>query len=258
MNIEDKKLKYKLFSIDLDGTLLTRRKKITQKDIDALKKYMEAGGEVFINTGKSLNSTMKHVKQIEDGTGIKLNYVSCLSGNTIYDLKAKKVLYSNCIDNETCHKIYKICKRNIMAFMPYIKELDGKRILEYIIYKKYRPMEAYKINVFASIITTWRMSGLLKQLKKIPGIEILTTHKVFYEIVREGSDKGFSLNFIADKLKIKREEIAAIGDSYNDSPSFKHAGASFLVKPHSKLNKMATHVVKIKRNRVSKVINEYF
>ncbi|MGL4951854.1 MAG: HAD family hydrolase, partial [Mycoplasma sp.] len=79
MLTNNKKIKYKLFSIDLDGTLLTRRKKISDEDMSALKVYMENGGEVLVNTGKSLNSTLKHIKQIEDGTGFKLNYLSCLS-----------------------------------------------------------------------------------------------------------------------------------------------------------------------------------
>ncbi|MGL4951628.1 MAG: HAD hydrolase family protein, partial [Mycoplasma sp.] len=190
--------------------------------------------------------------------GFKLNYLSCLSGNIVYDIKNKEVIHSNWIEESTCKAVYKLCRRNIMAFMPYVKALNGKRILNYMWYKKYNPIEAYKINVFASVINLGGMKRFYNELRKLPGIEILTTHRFFYEIVKEGSDKGFALDFLLKRLNINRKESAAIGDSFNDVPSFKVAGSSFLIKPSKKLNKFATHVIKVKKNRIAKVLNEYF
>ncbi|MGL4948573.1 MAG: HAD-IIB family hydrolase [Mycoplasma sp.] len=252
------KPKYKLFSIDLDGTLLTPDKKITVKDLVALRDYMASGGEVLINTGKSFNSTMKHIRQIEEGTGMKLKYLSCLSGNYVYDLINDEVIYSNWIDSETCEIIYNICRKSRMAFMPYVKSLGGKRILNYMIYKKYIPIEAYKINTFVSVISLLGMKKLQQRLSSIPGVKVQMTHHFFYEIVKLGSDKGSAVNIIANKLNIPRKEIASIGDSFNDVPSFEVSGASFLVKADRKLNKYATHIVHTKKSRIYKVINDYF
>lgn len=143
-------LKFQLFAIDLDGTLLNKTKRISMQDKLALKKYANAGGEIFISTGKCLDATLPYIQEIENSIGKPLKYCSCLSGNVIYDIQEKKVIYSNYVSDEISHKIYEIAKRLHMVFIPYIKARNGNKKTYIYKYKRYEPMEAYKINVMAS------------------------------------------------------------------------------------------------------------
>ena len=61
---------------------------------------------------------------------------------------------------------------------------------------------------------------LLEQVKeeinKIPGIEAVKSSLNLLDIMAAGVTKGNALKDLAEILKIKREEIIAIGDNHND------------------------------------------
>ena len=74
-------LKYKVTSIDLDGTLLTPLfHRITHKDLNQIGKYSNRGGKIFINTGRSIHSTLRYLKLIEKTTKNPPSFVSCYNG----------------------------------------------------------------------------------------------------------------------------------------------------------------------------------
>ena len=74
-------LKYKIISIDLDGTLLTPFfHTITCKDLMQIGKYSNYGGKIFINTGRSVHSTLRYLKLIEKTTKNFPSFVSCYNG----------------------------------------------------------------------------------------------------------------------------------------------------------------------------------
>lgn len=251
-------INYKLLAIDLDGTLLTRNKKITKEDMAALKAYANLGGEIFISTGKCLASTLKYVKKIEHGIGQKLNYCASLGGTIVYDLRNNKILESSLIESDTCKEIYDICRKLNMTFVPYIEERDGNKKTFIYRYAKFKPMRAFKINAFVSILGFFNMKKLLKELLKVKGVEILTTQYFFYEIVKVGSNKGTALEYIANKLDLDLSSIASIGDSHNDLPMFKVAGTSFLVRDKdSHFKKFIDVLVDVKKSRIAHIINEY-
>lgn len=251
-------INYKLLAIDLDGTLLTRNKKITKQDMAALKAYANLGGEIFISTGKCLKSTLKYVKKIENGINHKLNYCASLGGTIIYDIQNNKILQSSLIDSDTCQKIYNICRKLNMTFVPYIEDRNGNKKTFIYRYAKFESMRAFKINAFVSILGFFNMKKLLNELLRVEGIEVHTTQYFFYEIVKKGSNKGTALKYIAKKLNIDLSSIASIGDSHNDLPMFKVAGTSFLVRDKdSNFKKFIDVLIDVKKSRVAHIIKKY-
>jgi Cof subfamily protein (haloacid dehalogenase superfamily) len=84
------------------------------------------------------------------------------------------------------------------------------------------------------------------------------SHPRLIEINLKNINKGYGINFVAKKLKIKQENIAAIGDSNNDLPSFTAAALKISVKTKSSLlRESATYYLDYKRNAVANAINEY-
>jgi hydroxymethylpyrimidine pyrophosphatase-like HAD family hydrolase len=79
-------MKYKLLAIDLDGTLLSKTKHISNKNLDELKKYIDQGGTPVLTTGRSIISSQKFVNQIDEYTRYQSRYVVSFNGAHIKDL----------------------------------------------------------------------------------------------------------------------------------------------------------------------------
>ena len=78
-----------LFS-DMDGTLLTRKKEITQKDLDAIKRFTSLGGKFTVATGR----TVQTFEQYRDMLDINIPII-LFNGALIYDYSTKDTLYMN-------------------------------------------------------------------------------------------------------------------------------------------------------------------
>lgn len=262
----------KLLSIDLDGTLLTKFKKITKKDLQALKLFSDLGGHIFINTGKSLVSSLRYIDRISNYINKKLHLYSCLNGNIVFDNIKQKIIHSSLINKSTCSEIYYVCTKNKLGFYPYVQKNEDirkkanffaiafKKYIAHLKYdklKKFDPIEAYKVNVF-KIWKQIKSKETIKELNDINGIQVLETHPKMFEIVKNGSNKASSLKIASELLKIKPDEIAAIGDSANDVPMFEFAGESYLVKEKFSWLKSVVNIsFNAKKNGVSKVIYDY-
>ncbi len=268
------KPKYKLLSIDLDGTLLTKFKRITRKDLISLYRYSSAGGNIFINTGKSLQSTYKYLNKIQTVTN-NMKYCSCLNGNLIYDINKKKVIHYNSIMANDCQKIYDIIQKHNKHFMSYdvedysqpieLKESSNfkilsqryKQIMHYNRTSDPKIKESHKINIVSVMKPIDHV--IAEEIEQLGDVDVIQTNNRLFEIVKKGSNKGTSLNKVMDLYGFKKEEVAAIGDSNNDLEMFKAAGTSFLVnkKAPTKLKKEANAVISTKKNKVTQVIEHY-
>lgn len=71
-----KKLNYKLICIDLDGTLLTDDKKITNENIEAIKKAINSWVNICIATGR----IYKFVDHIKDDLGVSAKLIASNGG----------------------------------------------------------------------------------------------------------------------------------------------------------------------------------
>ena len=104
-------LKYEIISIDLDGTLLTPfLHKITYKDITQIGEYINCGGKIFINTGRSVHSTFRYLELIKNITKKSVSFLSCYNGAWIKDLN-DNVVYQSLIKHEIALKFYELAKK---------------------------------------------------------------------------------------------------------------------------------------------------
>ena len=84
----------KLIAMDLDGTLLTKDKRVSDFNRDILNKKRNEGIELVIASGRDLYSIM-------DLTGcLNVKYHICFNGAKIY--KNKKLIYSKSMNKEIC------------------------------------------------------------------------------------------------------------------------------------------------------------
>jgi HAD superfamily hydrolase (TIGR01484 family) len=84
-------IKYKLLAIDLDGTLLSKMKHISEPNLKALKKYSDQGGIPVIATGRSIVSAEKYAKSIVAYTSSDSEYVIAFNGAYIKNIKTDQI-----------------------------------------------------------------------------------------------------------------------------------------------------------------------
>jgi hydroxymethylpyrimidine pyrophosphatase-like HAD family hydrolase len=84
-------MKYKLFGIDLDGTLLSKNKRISNKNLQALSRYINDGGIPVIITGRSFVSSREYVRKIEQYTQSKMPFLVGFNGAYIQNTKTKQI-----------------------------------------------------------------------------------------------------------------------------------------------------------------------
>lgn len=271
-------LTYDLLFLDLDGTLLSPLKKISKKNLEALKYFSELGGRIIIATGKTYSNTKKYIEEINSVLLRPIEFCACLNGNTIYDLRKNRenLIYEGLIQNADCKEIYHACRRNKVGFVPYTKHgiekgnihlTTGARFVSFFNrfntwnirdLRNYQTMKCYKINVFAKGFSQKKLRLTSSQLANNKNIDILKTKKLFYEIVPHNSDKGNALRIICKMLNKPISKTVAIGDSHNDLPMFKVAGLSVCVKNKSyEFKKICRFFVKSKKNKVANAIYKY-
>ncbi len=266
--------KYKLLSIDLDGTLLTKFKRVTKSDLLSLYNYSKLGGIIFINTGKSLQSTYRYILKLQNITN-NFRYCSCLNGNLIYDVNKKEIIYSNSIMADDCKKVFDIVRDHKQKYMSYETPTDKhinlekqshikifsdriKQVLHFNNSANPTIKSACKLNILS--IGKKIDEAIIDEIKSVADVDVIKTNARLFEVVKRGSNKGTSLKKIMDIYQLNKDDVAAIGDSNNDISMFEASGTSFLVnnkKVSIELRKAATFNVKTRKNKVSKVINNY-
>ena len=97
-----------LFLSDLDGTILTSEKKISEKTMRALTDFVAAGNHFAICTGRDINSA----RSVYRNLGLKLpgSYVVAYNGGQIYDVDRGETIYRQGIDRTTVREIFRIAK----------------------------------------------------------------------------------------------------------------------------------------------------
>lgn len=232
--------------VDLDGTLLSKRKNITKGSLKAIKNYLDANNELVLCTGRWPVSTHNFNMQLEKYSGKKLSYFISLNGAYIYDLKNNAPLFVESIRWDVFEKLLMIQKKFKVAM--WIYSLDG--IKDKIIYAKKIPFKKIVSKFNFGVVKNYNhdllkndpkikilfMSFNKKKINKVyewlktsfyDYLTVIKTSKHNIEITNKSIDKGSGLRFIQKHAKINTKSIYTFGDSGNDVAMFKEAAFRF-------------------------------
>lgn len=234
----------KMIGIDLDGTLLTSQKILTEHTKAVLVKAMEQGVIVLPATGRPLAGIPKEILQFP---GIR--YALTANGARLLDMKEKKVLYEKLVPYEISARLLDIFSKYDTLLEIYYDGvgyaeaqalnrighfLKEKPMADYILSTR-RPVE----NVIKKFQETARPSdkvqaifkrveerdqAAIEALAEISDIEITGALGNNIEVNAKGVSKGAVLIYLAGILGIKREEVMAFGDGSNDVDMLAEAG----------------------------------
>ncbi|MGL5246369.1 MAG: Cof-type HAD-IIB family hydrolase [Mycoplasmoidaceae bacterium] len=241
--LSDKKYKYfassnrKLFAFDVDGTILTDKKKLLESTKDAVKKLIKNNHEVILCTGRHYTNVLKLTQDLN-----LPNYIITSGGSAIFDIKKKKLILSNKFlskkDIDVAITLAQKYKRELIwnngekLFRVYFGKNPNYEIKEERYFyggshtsPEYDNWENVKRYVYKNVLQiTFKAESKIVEKefkninKKISNNCICYHSSSFYiDFFDKSIGKYNSINNLAKKLKINKNDIFVFGDSGNDT-----------------------------------------
>ena len=212
---------------DMDGTLLTDTKDISDENVAAIKRYIDAGGKFAVATGRSELIAKPLLK------GAPLNMPSILyNGAAVYDFEGKKFLHQNCLDYDLVERLGRLAIRvcptacvEVYCEGP-IQLLNRDCVIDHYItnekqehvYRSFeeRSRDCMKLLVYGENAQLKEVERAIAEEIGSDGFSCVFSAPYYLEILPADISKGDTLKWIADNLGYKLEDMAVIGDFYND------------------------------------------
>ena len=247
-----------IIGIDLDDTLLDTDKKISQANIDAIKRVSQAGIKVVITTGRPYFRIIDFLKTIDlySDSSFAISYNGSLISNATKTLIIDDIKLQH---DDIVFIIEKLKKLGLHfniyqdefifseEVLPLIKK---QKVFEGIVFAIKPYDELLKIQDASKIIicehgeTIDKMRSLVETALE-GRYNILRSTDLYLEILPKDANKGIALNKLMNYLQIDRTKAMAIGDEENDLPMFKYVDFKVaMANGNEELKRQASFITK--------------
>lgn len=252
---------YKLVAVDLDGTMLNKYGIVTENTKKIIKNTIEKGTDVIIASGRPIDSIKTIAEEIGSekyfiaGNGALIYDIK--KDEIIYEkfLNKQKVLEiaEICEKNNISYNIYteetiiaQQLKYNVLYYYKENLNKDEKRktnitlvenIKEYV--KNSKNEKFLKITICDE--NKLIFNSIIKKLNRVSNIDILDVCHITRKTIKRGTqeinieyfyteisskdvNKWNAIQYLINKLNIKKDEVIAIGDNINDKKMIENAG----------------------------------
>ena len=224
----------KMMAVDIDGTLLNSKDKITEKTKEAIKKAVDKGLVFTISTGRPIQA----VKPINEELGLDLPFIT-YNGAMVVMGKSKEILYSCSLNKKDALDIFQlgnsygttvmIWSRNRL----YANRIDD-RVCKYGEKAFTKPVLVDDIGKIAEAGITkilWyeKVDTINRMFSEAGGylndtVNFHTSKPFFLEFVDSNASKAIAMEKLGRHFGISRHEMIAVGDGYNDLSMIEYAG----------------------------------
>lgn len=232
-------MKYKLLVLDVDGTLLNEAKEISKRTLAALLKVQQMGVRIVLASGRPTYGLLPLAKSLELGNygGYLVSYNGC----QIISAQNGEILFERRINPELVPYLEKKARKNNFALLTYHDDtlvtdspenrhvqreaaLNNLQIIredEFSAGIDFAPCKCVLVSddeeALIDLETYWK--------KRLDGtMDVFRSERYFLEVVPCGIDKANTLGALLDMLKVKRDEVMAIGDGVCDVTMIQLAG----------------------------------
>ncbi|MDO5350276.1 MAG: Cof-type HAD-IIB family hydrolase [Lachnospiraceae bacterium] len=231
---------YEMIVLDLDGTLTNRDKVITQRTKEALTEAMKQGKKVILASGRPVYGVMPLAKELRlsDYGG----YILAFNGGVIMDCRTEEVVFSRMLPAESNYQIIQLALKNRVDLLTYDRDviLTNNEESSYvqlesrINHLRVRQMEMdelfarldFSVPKFLMVDDGDYLAMVEPRVKAALGknFSVYRSEPFFLEILPRGIDKAQSLERLLQKMGLKKEQLIACGDGYNDLSMIRFAG----------------------------------
>ncbi len=233
---------YKMIAMDLDDTLLDKQLCISETNLSAIKLARESGVKVVLATGRMYRATLPYASEL----GLDTPAIS-YQGALVIKPDTGQVLLHRPVPMASALKIVRELKPYGYHINLYMDDnlFIARQSAESRLYKSISGVEAIEVGDLEEFLlekqfdpTKVLVVAREEQLDEIaPGLKSLFGENLhitkskphFLEFSHPQATKGHALAEVAGYYGIAREEIIAVGDSYNDLEMLDYAGLSAVV-----------------------------
>ena len=245
--------KYKFVAIDLDDTLLDHDLKISDRARLAIGRAKQKGIYVTLSTGRMYRSALPYAKELQIDMPI-ITYQGALVKNP----RSNETLAHYPLALDYARKVISRVKSLGYHINIYINDTlyIEKRTPHSDRYEKISGIASQPVGDLLTFLkedpTKLLVSAEEHQLDRLTeefghmfgeNVHITKSKPYFLEFSHPLGTKGHALSVLAEKYGVLREEVIAIGDSYNDLEMIDYAGLGVIVNnARQELKKHADYV----------------
>jgi len=250
----------KLIAADMDGTLIGKNREISKENIEAIKEAQKNGIKFAIATGRAYCDVepLLHKYDLQcdcvvlngaeyrdvNGNIVEHTYIEKSRVVEILDtMKSKDIsieiytddgFYTTNTKEETLEGMVK----RSLAFHPELKDEEekikyAKNNLHFKNMKYITDMNKFlkRDNKVAKFVSFAQSEEIINKLRKkmevLKGLAVSGSFGTNIEVNHMDAEKGKILAKVAQKLKIRKDEVVVLGDGLNDYSMFKEFENSF-------------------------------
>ncbi len=235
----------RLIALDLDGTLLTTDKRLTEKTRAVLSQAASRGIYIVPATGRSVTGLAPEVRGLSF-----VRYAITVNGAAVWDLKKEIIILRKAFSSEQAREIWRFignseamldsCIDGVARMSPdfygrieeFMPDEPRRRLvratrvptaeLDSMVTDGAHCVE--KFNVFFPPEKEAERQKLRAELEKFPYLAITSSLGNNLELNHKDATKGGGLLALADYLGLKRGQTMAFGDGENDISMLTAAG----------------------------------
>jgi len=228
-----------LLCTDLDDTLLTTDKQISNENLQAIQYFMNEGGYFTFATGRAPSG----VKVVADALQPNAPMI-CYNGSGIYSLDEKRLLWNVALDKQAI-KVLEYVDQNLPEYgIEVFTEHDIYFCKEHPAADIHRKIEKLSSNQldYHLVRTDWLkaiilshpedMERLWTAMRRTPFFEryhFTQSSEHYFEILPKDVSKGSALLKLSELLGIHPSRTIAMGDNQNDIELLQAAGIGIAV-----------------------------
>lgn len=227
-------MQYKLIAVDIDGTLLNSKGIITEKTRSSIQRAVEKGVIFSICTGRAIQG----VEGFNSLLNLDAPFIT-YNGAMIVMGKSKEILFEQSLSPEAARSILSIGKEvgttiivwsnnKLYAYELNDRVLDYKGIstVEPIIIENEEELIQSGITKILWYDEPEKLDHYQNILKDRLGdsVNYCTSKPIFLEFFDRKVSKAVAMEKIGEHFHIRREEMIAIGDGFNDLSMIEYAG----------------------------------
>ncbi len=231
----------KLLAVDMDGTCLDSRSRMTDATLEALRSAADQGILVVPTTGRALTCLPHRLTAARD----LYRYVISSNGAQVTDLDTGTSIYGANIPRDTALALLSELPRRGLGITSHLDHqylIQGRLLLQMgrIVYgqdareaRRVRNMTAMlqaqdhdveELQLF--FFSPGARNHVEQALTRYPQLSAAYSG-LYVEIYSQDASKGTALAALAQRLGLEQSEIACVGDGENDLSMFAAAGLRF-------------------------------
>ena len=254
-----------LFVTDLDGTLINKDRKVTQKSVEIINNLISLGMNFTVATARTPATAVEILQDLK----LKLP-VALMNGVLIYDTKELKYIDIKDINTESTYKVLDIFEKynknplvyGILENHLWVYHKEFEHTYEYNFYKEradkklktFVKVTDYKESVLKSNIINFvafdeyeKIKSIAEEISKIDGINVNYYRDVyedcyFLEAYSSEASKANGIKYLSKYINY--DKVICFGDNVNDIPMFELADESYATSNAAdEIKKIATDVI---------------